>query len=299
MKWNYMISNHTKYTLMASFVIFITMMLYVPCVFAQSKTGAIKRKSKVSYKSTRKTNKSKGGRTTENELQKVLRILINNMVYVHGGTFMMGSNDYSIDGSSDERPVHEVTVSDFYIGRYEVTQHEWKTIMGRNPSYFKGENRPVDYISWGDVNDFIKRLRSLTGLNFRFPTEAEWEFAAKGGNRSKGYIYSGSNNPDEVAWFGSNSNEHTHNVGTKKANELGLYDMSGNVHEICLDWYGNYSRQAQVNPLGPDDSSSYSIVIRGGGWAYGANYIRSASRDFEVITGKRGDLGFRLVMVKR
>ena len=164
-----------------------------------------------------------------------------NMVFVQGGSFQMGSNN----GQSDEKPVHSVTVSDFYIVKYEVTQKEWRDIMGSNPSKWKGDNLPVEKVSWDDVQTFIKKLNAKTGLNYRLPTEAEWEYAARGGNKSNGYKYSGSNDIGSVAWYASNSGSKTHSVGQKKPNELGIYDMTGNVWEWCNDWYGDYSSSSQ------------------------------------------------------
>jgi len=152
------------------------------------------------------------------------------MVFVEGGTFMMGAtSEQESDAFDWEKPAHRVTLSDFYIGKYEVTQAQWKAVMGSNPSYFKGDNLPVERVSWGDCQEFIRKLNERTGLTFRLPTEAEWDYAARGGNRSRGYKYSGSDDPDEVAWYWDNSGIKTHPVGQKRANELGLYDMSGNV----------------------------------------------------------------------
>ncbi|HDP98542.1 MAG TPA: hypothetical protein ENN22_05075, partial [bacterium] len=155
------------------------------------------------------------------------------MVFVAGGTFMMGSNEYD-----NEKPIHKVYVDDFYIGKYEVTQKQWFEIMGSNPSRFKGDNLPVERVSWNDVQEFIRKLNAKTGGNFRLPTEAEREYASRGGSRSAHFKYSGSNNVDNVAWYDNNSGRKTHPVGTKQPNELGLYDMSGNVWEWCSDWYG-------------------------------------------------------------
>jgi formylglycine-generating enzyme required for sulfatase activity len=172
------------------------------------------------------------------------------MVFVKGGTFTMGCTAEQGDDCFDnEEPAHKVTLSDFYIGKYEVTQAQWKAVTGNNPSKFNGcDNCPVEGVSWNDIQEFIKKLNAKTGLNYRLPTEAEWEYAARGGAQSRGYKYSGSNSVDEVAWYYGNSGNETHPAGTKKANELGIYDMSGNVYEWCNDWYGAYNSEAQTNP---------------------------------------------------
>jgi len=211
------------------------------------------------------------------------------MVFVKGGTFMMGSED----GDDDEKPVHQVTVSDFYIGKYEVTQKLWKEVMGSNPSSFKGDDRPVEYVSWHDVQEFIRKLNKKTGGNYRLPTEAEWEYAARGGAKSRGYKYAGSNNIGEVAEYVGNNNKETKPVGGKKPNELGIYDMSGNVWEWCSDWYGDYSSSSQTNPTGPS-SGSYR-VLRGGSWNGGASRCRVACRNGYPPTLSGSILGFRLV----
>ena len=184
----------------------------------------------------------------------------------------------------------------------EVTQALWKAVMGSNPSRFKGDDRPVECVSWNDCQTFINKLNSLTSQHFRLPTEAEWEFAAKGGNKSNGYTYSGSNNIDNVAWYtvnaydkGSSSPDYgTHDVKTKSPNELGIYDMSGNVWEWCQDWYGDYSSSSQTNPTGP--SSGSSRVLRGGGWCYDATNCRTAYRDCITPTGTSYRLGLRLAL---
>ncbi|MDR1847375.1 MAG: formylglycine-generating enzyme family protein [Bacteroidales bacterium] len=210
------------------------------------------------------------------------------MVFVKGGTFSMGSND----GDSDEKPVHSVTVSGFYIGKYEVTQAQWKAVMGNNPSNFKGDNLPVENVSWNDVQEFIRKLNAKTGKNYRLPTEAEWEFAARGGNSSNGYTYSGSNSIGSVAWYDGNSGNKTHSVGTKQANELGIYDMSGNAWEWCSDWYGGYSSGSQTNPRGAN-SGSYR-VLRGGSWYYDSSFCRVAIRDYNTPDIRNYIIGFRL-----
>jgi hypothetical protein len=210
------------------------------------------------------------------------------MVLVDGGTFQMGSTS----GESDEQPVHSVTLSSYYIGKTEVTQAQWVAVVGSYSSYFKGDDLPVEYASWNDVQIFITMLNQQTGQNYRLPTEAEWEFAARGGNSSKGYTYSGSNSIGDVAWYGDNSGSKTHAVGTKAFNELGLYDMSGNVWEWCYDWYGSYPSGALNNPLGP--ASGSSRVRRGGSWYDDAYHCRVADR-YDGIPGGRGHtLGFRL-----
>ena len=217
------------------------------------------------------------------------------MIKVEGGTFSMGAtSEQGGDAYRDEKPVHSVTLSDYYIGETEVTQELWEAVMGSKPSKFKGSQRPVERVSWKDCQEFITRLNQLTGKNFRLPTEAEWEYAARGGNNSQGYKYSGSNTIGNVAWYGDNSNSQTPNVKTKSPNELRIYDMSGNVYEWCQDWYGNYSSGSQTNPTGPS-SGSYR-VDRGGGWGYNALHCRVSDR-FSNLPGGRGSiLGLRLCL---
>jgi formylglycine-generating enzyme required for sulfatase activity len=186
-------------------------------------------------------------------------------------------------------------LSGFNIGKYEVAQSQWQTVMGSNPSYFSGCSEcPVEQVSWNDIQEFIKKLEKLTGKRFRLPTEAEWEFAARGGNRSRGYVYSGGNNPWTVGWNKDNSNDNTHPVGQKAANELGLYDMSGNVYEWCSDWYGEnyYKASPSNNPKGP--SSGAKHVLRGGGWYVKAAYSRVSHRNSGY--GINSVVGFRLAL---
>ena len=212
------------------------------------------------------------------------------MIRVEAGTFQMGSTT----GDSNEQPVHSVTLSaDYYIGETEVTQELWTAVMGNNPSSFTSDSKlPVERVSWNDCKTFITKLNALTGTDFRLPTEAEWEFAARGGNKSKGYTYSGSNAIGDVAWYTSNSESKTHVVKTKTPNELGIYDMSGNVCEWCSDWFGSYSSAAVTDPQGP--SSGSNRVRRGGSWINDAAGCRCAFRTYSTPTRTANGLGLRL-----
>lgn len=218
------------------------------------------------------------------------------MMMVKAGTFTMGATSEMKDPYSNEKPTHQVTLTnDYYIGKTEVTQALWMAVMGNNPSYFKGDNLPVECVSWDDCQKFISKLNSLTGQNFRLPTEAEWEFAARGGNNSNHYQYSGSNELGDVAWYYGNSGRKTHAVATKQPNELGLYDMSGNVWEWCSDWYGNYSSSSQTNPTGP--SVGFCRVLRGGSWGCNAWFCRSSYRFSNAPGSSYSSFGLRLVLV--
>ena len=217
-----------------------------------------------------------------------------NMVWVEGGTFRMGATSEQGSEISDEKPVHSVTLSGYYIGKTEVTQALWQAVMGSNPSYFEGDDLPVEQVSWDDCQEFIRKLNSLTGQNFRLPTEAEWEFACRGGNNSRGYKYSGSNYIDNVAWYDGNSGDKTHPVATKSPNELGIYDMSGNVWEWCADWYGDYSSGRQTNPKGPYGGSGR--VNRGGSWYNFARNCRSSLRYYYFPAYRYYGLGLRLAL---
>ena len=216
------------------------------------------------------------------------------MVKVKSGTFTMGK---PMNEGGWNVPQHRVTLSrDFFIGQTEVTQAQWKAVMVNNPSYFKGDDLPVENVSWNDTMEFCKRLnrsgKAPRGWIFTLPTEAQWEYAARGGHKSRGYKYcSGSNNTDEVAWYIRNSGHKTHPVATKRANELGLYDMSGNVWEWCLDWYGSYSGDA-TDPTGP--ASGSGRVHRGGGCNDDASF---AARRYENPGYRDVILGFRLALV--
>jgi len=208
-----------------------------------------------------------------------------NMIYVQGGTFQMGTNDYD-----NKKPIHTVTLSDFYIGKYEVTQNEYERVMGTNPSYFKCSDCPVENVSWNDAVEYARKVGK------RLPTEAEWEYAARGGNKNNNYKYSGSNSLDNVAWYNDNSGSKTHSVGTKQANELGIYDMSGNVWEWCNDWYGSYSISSQSNPQGPTSGSSR--VVRGGSFDYDGFNCRVGNRSLYTPVDRDGRGGFRVVQDK-
>ena len=235
---------------------------------------------------------SSGGNTISIPVKKGISI---EMVKVEAGTFMMGATSEMENPYSWEKPVHQVTLPhDYYMGKYEVTQALWKTVMGSNPSYFKGDDLPVEEVSWEDCQEFISKLNSMIGRKFRLPTEAEWEYAARGGKKSRGYQYGGSSNISDVAWYDGNSGSKTHPVGMKQANELGIYDMSGNVYEWCQDWKGSYVNSSQTNPTGAV-SGSYR-VYRGGSWYYDARYCRSSYRNSGAPGCRLNRLGLRLVL---
>ena len=224
---------------------------------------------------------------------------------------MGATSEQGSDADSDEKPVHQVTVSSFSIGQTEVTQALWYAVMGQKPTsggsqwsstYGLGDNRPAYYVSWDDCQEFITKLNQITGQQFRLPTEAEWEYAARGGNKSQGYKYSGSNTIGDVAWYwdnipsqtSGNSGYGTQPVATKQANELGIYDMSGNVWEWCSDWYGSYSSSAQTNPTGPTSGSDR--VCRGGSWGDYARVCRVADRNNYPPSHRNSGIGLRLAL---
>ena len=218
------------------------------------------------------------------------------MVYVQGGTFTMGATrEQGSDAFDVEKPSHSVTLSSYHIGETEVTQALWQAVMGSNPSKFTGDSRrPVEHVSWEDCQRFISRLTSLTGQHFHLPTEAQWEYAARGGSKSRGYKYSGSNDVGSVAWYYDNSSRTTHPVKTKSPNELGLYDMSGNVWEWCQDWFGYYSSGSQTNPTGA--SSGADRVDRGGSWSCFARGCRVSNRYCDTPSYRYNYLGLRLAL---
>ena len=233
----------------------------------------------------------------EKEIQITVKGVTFEMVYVPGGTFTMGATaEQGSDAYGDEKPTHSVTLNGYYIGKYEVTQSQWKAITGNNPSYFKGENLLMENVSWNDCQEFIGKLNQLTGKKFSLPTEAQWEYAARGG-KSGGTKYSGSNAIENVAWYYGNSGSKTHPVGTKSPNSLGIYDMSGNVREWCQDWRGDYSSYSQTNPTG--SGSGLGRVHRGGSWFDIASSCRVSDRDNHTPGGRINNLGFRLCLEVR
>lgn len=220
------------------------------------------------------------------------------MVPVEGGTFTMGMTEGQVsDGQGHIVTPHEVTLSSFSIAETEVTQELWLAVMGSNPADFSDDlQNPVQNVKWSECQTFINRLNELTGRTFRLPTEAEWEFAARGGNLSRGYQFAGGNDLEEVAWYDFNSESKPHPVGTKMPNELGLYDMSGNVYEWCQDYFSNtyYNESPSVNPTGPE-SSSYR-VMRGGCWLYFKTLCQVSSRSMCMPNVAYNDIGLRLAL---
>jgi formylglycine-generating enzyme required for sulfatase activity len=215
------------------------------------------------------------------------------MIPVKGDEFRMGcTSEHGSDCYNKESPAHIVTLSDFLIGKYPVTQRQWMLVMGDNPSEFKGDSLPVESVDWNDAHNFIKKLNAMSNKRYRLPTEAEWEYAARGGIMSEGVKYAGSGNAEEVAWYDENSEETTHPVGTKGPNELGIYDMSGNVAEWVEDRYGVYTDAPRTNPTGP--SSGSTRVNRGGSWDVDARYCRTSNRNDNTPESRYNSLGFRL-----
>lgn len=240
-----------------------------------------------------------------------VRTMIENMVKVETGTFYMGAQKDSVEyycydeeATSLEGPVHEVTVSEFYINKYEVTQLLWEAIMGETPNdendmqwedeFGKGDNYPAYRISYDEVETFIGKLNEYTGLRFSLPTEAQWEYAAKGGKDTYYSLYAGGGNVLEVAWIDSNSDKCSE-VGKKNANGLGLYDMSGNVWEMCQDWYYDYTEEAVTDPVGEEYNQGYK-VFRGGSWNTNAQQARVTARYRQGIHYRDYNTGFRLVI---
>jgi len=227
--------------------------------------------------------------------------LMNEMILVEAGSFAMGSN--SSYARKREQPVHQVTLDAFYIAKYELTQDIFTQVMGWNNSYFTCDKCPLNNVSWFNMQLFIDRLNNITGNNFSLPTEAQWAYAAQGGNKSNGYKYSGSDDINDVAWFSENANKKSHPVGLKKPNELGLYDMTGNLWEFCLDDMSRhaYSRTESHNPFLGDKSNlkrKAMKVIRGGGYEFSAIENLVFMRDGATNNVRMADIGYRLVMSK-
>ena len=284
------------------FIFLIFLMTSLPQIsYGQASGGALKRNVKNPTQTTsapaNPTNQSNPTTTSPSAPSLTFTVggVSFKMIRVEGGTFTMGAtSEQGSDAENDEKPAPHVTLSSYHIGETEVTQALWEAVMGSNPSDFKGADRPVEQVSWDDCQTFIRKLNAMTGKTFRLPTEAEWEFAARGGNRSKGYKYSGGNTLGNVAWYGDNSGNETHDVKTKSPNELGIYDMSGNVYEWCQDWYGDYSSSSQTNPAGP--SSGSIRVLRGGSWYLLAWFCRVSSRLSSPPGNRVGSLGLRLAL---
>ena len=254
--------------------------------------------SLTSTASTSSTNalSSSGSSLSGNALTIPVKNGINiEMVKVEAGSFNMGATPEMENPNEDEKPVHRVTLTNnYYIGKYEVTQALWQAVTDNNPSDFKGDDLPVENVSWNDCQYFVSKLNAMTGKHFRLPTEAEWEYAARGGKKSRGYQYSGSNTLGDVAWYGDNSGSKTHAVGTKQPNELGIYDMTGNVWEWCQDWHGSYGNSPQTNPMGAVNGSNR--VYRGGGWFCSAKFCHSSFRFNNSPAFRSCILGLRLAL---
>ncbi len=246
---------------------------------------------------------SKEGTANEEKVSFTVKGVTFNMILVKGGTFDMGATaEQGTDAKADEKPVHSVTLSDYYIAETEVTQALYEAVIGSNPADSVGAELPVVLIEWGDADLFASKLSEITGRKFRLPTEAEWEFAARGGNESAGYKYSGSDELSAVAWYSYNDSWDMrgtdyygpHPVATRNPNELMLFDMSGNVHEWCQGWYGNYSSEAQVDPIGP--ASGTMRVYRGGSWYFDEWFCRVSFRNGVAPTNRSYGIGMRLAL---
>ncbi len=289
-------------------IILIFSLLFLPVVAAGQGRIQIPKKKTETVKPKPKKRKTKRKTSTTSKPQPVAKLTYNTstgelvygthryrMVYVEGGSFSMGATPEQVDPDDDEKPVHRVTLSSYSIGQTEVPQWLWVAVMGSNPSYWKGNNLPVEQVSWNDCQEFLGKLNNLTGMFFSLPTEAQWEYAARGGNRSRGFQYSGSDGLGAVAWYGDNSGGRTtHEVGMKGPNELGLYDMSGNVWEWCHDRYGGYPYNSVTNPKGASTGSNR--VYRGGSWNRLPGGCRVANRVSLTPDYRCDDLGFRLAL---
>ncbi len=228
---------------------------------------------------------------------EIMKLIDSRMIRVDSGSFTMGCADEKDTTCYYwEKPAHKVSINTFYMSKFPVTQKEWETIMSSNPCYNHCPDCPVENVTWEDAKKFIDKLNLMSGKRYRLPTEAEWEYAARGGNKSRGYKYAGDNDIEQVAWYYKNSGKRTHPVGKLKPNELGLYDMTGNVWQWCSDWFGveYYNFSPASNPKGPDGTSDNYKSCRGGSWYYPAADCRVSNRDRYPINAKDDDVGFRL-----
>ncbi|MDB5281463.1 MAG: Sulphatase-modifying factor protein [Bacteroidota bacterium] len=277
---------------MKKITLLVFVLFFVTGLFAQSKTATSPRDTSLAHKHAPKRENN----VASNVPMEILVNIEANMVNVSGGSITMGcDNPQDTDCYYWEKPAHMITVSNFYISKYPVTQRQWEAIVGINPFSSKYcPDCPVENVSWYDTQIFFSKLNQMTGKEYRLPTEAEWEYAAKGGAKTKEFKYAGSNNPDEVGWNGNNSNKQTHPVGTKKPNELGLYDMSGNVWQWCSDWFNEkyYTKSPVLNPEGPK-RAEYR-VCRGGSWWSDPADTRTINRDRYPADARDDDVGFRI-----
>lgn len=230
------------------------------------------------------------------DIKDAVREIVASMIFVKGGSFTMGSNNSL--SFPDELPTHSVTLSDYYLAKVTITQKQWTAIMGENSlwseNYGKGDNYPANFISYGQAKQFIERLNEYSGMQFRMPTEAEWEYAACGGQQSQGFVYSGSNDANKVAWYRDNAGEKMHPSAMLSPNELGLFDMSGNLWEWCSDYYGNYTSESATNPTGPETGAKR--VVRGGSFTYEMAFSRCKTRNYLPETNQSVAVGLRLAI---
>jgi len=289
---------------MKRFLLFVIIAVYTVS-FANAQTSGSKRKRSTESTSGSSNTSEKGGKGKHtSSVPKSIVVSTCGITFelqlVSKGYFMMGANSEMKTSwyDEDETPAHSVVISkNVYMGKTEVTQAQWKAVMGNNPSKFVGDDRPVEHVSWLDCQEFISRLNYLTGRKFRLPTEAEWEYAARGGNKRKATPYSGSKDLGSVAWYVANSENETHPVASKTPNELGLYDMSGNVGEWCSDYYGQYSSEKQTDPQGV--SAGTCRVYRGGSWLTVADYTRCSCRSYYPDNKGENFIGLRLVLEEK
>ncbi len=272
------------------YIQFLALLFALP-VFSQSTPQSTPTHGKAAKHSSQKAE------PLDAKTAEIVKEIDAQMIAVKGGNFTMGCvNQQDTECINWEKPRHTVTISDFKIGKFDVTQKQWKVIMGTTPSGKYCPECPVVNVTWFEAQEFINKLNQLTGKNYRLPTEAEWEYAAKGGSKSHGFRYSGSDDASQVAWYDSIISKEIHPVGTKKSNELGVYDMSGDVWQWCSDWFDAkyYMASPSNNPMGP--STTKVKVVRGGSWWGPMRDCRTANRDNFPPESKDDDVGFRLVI---